>query len=821
MCVLPIAGGKPGAVRVLVCQSPDILEFFDRDGDGKADAPPSKFLTGFGGFDHDHGVHGITTGPDGKLYFTVGDSGVTGLQSKDGKGKKWVTTRDPKGDCQAGTVWRCEPDGTRLELVAHNFRNNYEACVDSYGEVWLSDNDDDGNQQTRICHVMPGGNYGYWPRGAGQTHWHEEQPGVVHKTLRTYFGSPTGICFYEATLLGRQFAGALLHADAGPREIRAFHRKPKGAGYELDKSPVLTSGDNWFRPSDVCVAPDGSVFVADWYDPGVGGHGMGDHTRGRVYRVTPKGHTGYAVPKVDLDTKRGMIEAIGSPNLAVRYAAAQAITGDVKSKAANPSAGALEPLMDKNQARLSTTDAWLLARLRWLSVETVKDVLKNSRDAQAGLVLFLLFAGTEPGAANPADQHAAWGQLPRLYRLLFEGANALELPPGEVTKLLLMPPGANANRPLAEVPVALRREATLALARLPAATAAPLFYQVAKLYDGRDPVERAVLNIACGTDPARRDALLADFDKHFPEWNDTVADLVWELRPKSVLPRLEKLMTDAKLTAAQKARVVDILAASDDPAAGKTMLAFVTGDQPAEVKTRAIDNLRLFLPTKWNAVAKGDDLKAAIKTLLADPKAATVGLHLASAAKYIGALDGVTAVANDTAATPAVRALAVRTLGELETVRAPEALEKLLADPQLAAEAVAALGTHVSSRGPNSEANKKAMGVLQTLVGGGADPALRRAALAALAGSRAGTGWLLQQQEAKKLPADLVADGRPAPAELPVPGRAEQGDDPVPGPRQARPEEAAAARRPRQTQGRRGPTGRSSWPGRRRARRSA
>ena len=81
------------------------------------------------------------------------------------------------------------------------------------------------------------------------------------------------------------------------------------------------------------------------------------------------------------------------------------------------------------------------------------------------------------------------------------------------------------------------------------------------------------MNIACGTDPARRDAILADFDKHFPEWNDKVADLVWELRPKSVLPRLEKLLADPKLTAAQKGRIVDILAVNDDPSAGKVLLA--------------------------------------------------------------------------------------------------------------------------------------------------------------------------------------------------------------------------------------------------------
>src|SRR5690606_660466 len=56
-------------------------------------------------------------------------------------------------------------------------------------------------------------------------------------------------------------------------------------------------------------------------------------------------------------------------------------------------------------------------------------------------------------------------------------------------------------------------------------SAKPVFFKFAKQYDGKDHFYRAALNIACGTDPERRKAILADFDKHFPEWNDKVADL--------------------------------------------------------------------------------------------------------------------------------------------------------------------------------------------------------------------------------------------------------------------------------------------------------
>ena len=62
---------------------------------------------------------------------------------------------------QEGMIFRCNLDGSDFETLGWNFRNNWELAVDSYGTIWQSDNDDDGNRSVRINFVMEFGNYGY------------------------------------------------------------------------------------------------------------------------------------------------------------------------------------------------------------------------------------------------------------------------------------------------------------------------------------------------------------------------------------------------------------------------------------------------------------------------------------------------------------------------------------------------------------------------------------------------------------------------------------------------------------------------------------
>ena len=283
--------GKYKGARVYVGNSPDILVFEDTDGDDKADKK-SVLLTGFGGIDSDHGVHGMTLGLDGKLYFTHGD-GCCSYEAKDGSHRSRnfdvvdASGRHVSSSNLANTL-RVNRDGTEFEILADRQRNNYETSLNAFGNAFTSDNDDDGNRGSRVIWVMDGGSYGYRTPGSPR-HWGEEVPGNVPKLVGTGNGSPCGIMVYEGSLLPGAYKGCLFEADAGTRQINFFPIERHGSNFRTEYKVLLASDDNWFRPVDMTAAPDGSIYVADWYDAGVGGHAFRDQDTGRIYRVAPKG----------------------------------------------------------------------------------------------------------------------------------------------------------------------------------------------------------------------------------------------------------------------------------------------------------------------------------------------------------------------------------------------------------------------------------------------------------------------------------------------------------------------------------------------------
>jgi putative membrane-bound dehydrogenase-like protein len=371
--------------KVIVSCSPNVLVFTFDENDQVTKKEVLFTKTGIA--QHDHSAHSFVFGPDGKLYWNFGNTGGA-VHDKNGKPVVDLAgnvVNDSGRPYRQGMVFRCDLDGSNFEVLAHNFRNNYEVAVDSFGTLWQSDNDDDGNRGVRINYVLEFGNFGYVDEitGAGwQTkrtnmeteiplrHWHLNDPGVVPNLLQTYAGSPTGICVYEGTLLPKVFQGQVIHCDAGPSIVRAYPVTHDGAGYKASIVNILDGSkrNNWFRPADVCVAPDGSIFVTDWYDPGVGGHGQRDLDRGRIFRVAPP-NVKYTVPKVDFSTLEGCAEALKSPNLATRY-----IAWTKLHEAGAKAEPALLKLWDAEgekanappTAERATSDTRLRARLLWL-----------------------------------------------------------------------------------------------------------------------------------------------------------------------------------------------------------------------------------------------------------------------------------------------------------------------------------------------------------------------------------------------------------------------------------------------------------------------
>src|SRR5690606_28238698 len=148
--------------RVIVSRSPHVFIFTDEDGDDVADKKDILF-SGIAGEQHDHGVHAFVVGPDGKLYFNMGDQGQ---RLRDAKGEPVVDRFGNRVETNGkpyrkGLALRLDPDTMEVEVLGHNFRNNYELAVDAFGTVWQSDNDDDGNRGVRINYVMQHGNFGY------------------------------------------------------------------------------------------------------------------------------------------------------------------------------------------------------------------------------------------------------------------------------------------------------------------------------------------------------------------------------------------------------------------------------------------------------------------------------------------------------------------------------------------------------------------------------------------------------------------------------------------------------------------------------------
>lgn len=227
-----------------------------------------------------HDSHGLIIGPDGRLYFSIGDRGYN-IETEDGSIK----------NVESGAVFRCELDGSNLEVFASGLRNPQELAFDDYGYLFTGDNNSDSGDKARWVNVMEGGDtgwrmmYQYLPdRGPFNREkiWHpysDDSPAYTVPPIANIGDGPSGLTCYPGTGLTGDYANCFFLCDfrGGPSNsgVRLIRTQPKGAFWKVERSeePLWS-----ILATDADFGPDGALWVCDWVNGWVG------EGKGRVYR---------------------------------------------------------------------------------------------------------------------------------------------------------------------------------------------------------------------------------------------------------------------------------------------------------------------------------------------------------------------------------------------------------------------------------------------------------------------------------------------------------------------------------------------------------
>jgi quinoprotein glucose dehydrogenase len=280
--------------QVYLACIPDLYVLKDTNGDNKADEKKSLF-TGFGPTAQfiGHDLHGLRMGPDGKLYFSIGDRGFN-VTTKEGKKLEYPNQ---------GAVLRCDPDGANLEVVHAGLRNPQEIAFDDHGNLFTFDNNSDSGDRAKWIHIVEGGDSGWrggyqygtlyhtpavpqGNRGAYNVEklWqpqHEGQPAYIVPPLLNFGNGPAGMTHYPGIGLPDKykdhFFACDFTSDPGSSVIWSVSVKPKGASFEVIKPEPFVRG---IVPTDCEFGPDGAFYWLDWVA------GWNHPNKGRIFRVT-------------------------------------------------------------------------------------------------------------------------------------------------------------------------------------------------------------------------------------------------------------------------------------------------------------------------------------------------------------------------------------------------------------------------------------------------------------------------------------------------------------------------------------------------------
>ncbi len=273
---------------------PHLWQLKDTNGDGQANNRTSLHR-GYGvrfAF-RGHDMHGLAIGPDGKIYYSIGDRGYN------------VKVGDKRfADPESGAVFRCNPDGSELEVFYTGLRNPQELAFDDYGNLFTVDNNSDSGDKARLVYLVEGGESGWrmafqylsdrgpWNREKLWHPWHDGQAAYINPPIANISDGPSGLTYYPGTGFGDDFKNRFFLCDfrgaSAQSGIRSFRVKPKGAFFEItdEQQPFWN-----ILPTDLDFGPDGGLYVSDWV------HGWDGLGKGRIYRFFDPTQVGNPIVK--------------------------------------------------------------------------------------------------------------------------------------------------------------------------------------------------------------------------------------------------------------------------------------------------------------------------------------------------------------------------------------------------------------------------------------------------------------------------------------------------------------------------------------------
>lgn len=261
----------------VVCFSiPNIWFLRDTDGDDKVDKREKLY----GPFDTTRDTHGMcnafTRGLDGWLYSCHGFNNQSKVAGADGH----------EVAMSSGNAFRMKLDGSRIEHFTHGQVNPFGMVFDQKGDLFSAD-----------CHTKPislllrGGYHDSF----GKPH---DGLGYIPNVMEHLHGSTAigGIALGEATNFPEVYRNSSFGGNVVTCRINRNSLVRTGATIKAQEEPdFLISGDPWFRPAELQVAPDGSLYITDFYNRIIGHYEVKlddprrDRSRGRIWRIVYNG----------------------------------------------------------------------------------------------------------------------------------------------------------------------------------------------------------------------------------------------------------------------------------------------------------------------------------------------------------------------------------------------------------------------------------------------------------------------------------------------------------------------------------------------------